>query len=385
MIRVLLIDDEDDALDLLEILLGQIGGVEVVGRYANPLQAIKALAQLPVDAVFLDNQMPGMKGTEVARAIRETLPRIPIVFTTAYAEYAVEAFEIQSTDYLLKPFTKERLQHAVERVKQSLAAFALEALRHTDIPISVHCLGGFHIQLPDQGNRMLSWKTRKERELCAYLVHHEGKPANTASIIEALWPGYDLDKAKTYLYTCLSYLRKSLADYRIPIQINKTDQGFIAACDGATIDVTVFEHLLRIAISEEEADERLYDRMNRMYKGEYMEACDYGWAAAKQLEIKAAYIRSLRKWYARFRSQDQMALAVDSLQRVLTLAPDSEGDGRELIGLHLESGNRSEALRVYQQLEQAVRVQLGAELEGGTLRLLRQSIEPAEWQAQGDR
>jgi two-component system LytT family response regulator len=179
MIRVMLIDDEEDALDLLEILLGQIGGFEVVGTYVNPIQAIDDLSQLSVDAVFIDNQMPGMKGTVAARAIREMLPLVPIVFTTAYAEYAVEAFEIQSTDYLLKPLTKERLLNAVARIKQSLSTASMEASLNASSPFEIRCLGGFYIQLPYNGNRILSWKTKKERELCAYLIHHEGKPAIT--------------------------------------------------------------------------------------------------------------------------------------------------------------------------------------------------------------
>lgn len=383
MMRLLLVDDEEDALDLLEILLGQIGGVEVAGRYVNPVQAIEELANLSVDAVFLDNQMPGMKGTEAARAIRKRLPQIPIVFTTAYAEYAVEAFEIQSTDYLLKPFRKERLQDAVARIKQSLSVSSMEARMNASIPCAIQCFGGFHIQLPDNGNRTLAWKTKKERELCAYLVHHEGKPANTASIIEALWPGYDLDKAKTYLYTCLSYLRKSLSENHVPIRINKADQGFAAEWDGLTVDATEFERLLHRVLSDEATDERLYHQIQPIYKGEYMEACDFGWAAARQREIKTTYIRALRKWFSHFRHQGQTVFAVDSMQRVLTLSPDSEADGRELIQLHLEAGNRNEALRVFMQLEQAVRDQLGAELEEDTVRLLRQTMTQTEWQARG--
>ncbi|MNH44956.1 hypothetical protein D3C79_1072650 [compost metagenome] len=69
-----------------------------------------------------------------------------------------------------------------------------------DAPLPVQCLGGFHIYLPGIANKdkVLSWRTRKERELCAYLLHHEGRPVNSAAIIEALWPEHDLDKAETY-------------------------------------------------------------------------------------------------------------------------------------------------------------------------------------------
>ncbi|MGO4499610.1 response regulator [Paenibacillus sp. 2RAB27] len=378
MIRVMLIDDEEDALDLLEILLGQIGNIHIVGTYMNPIQAIEALANSPVDAVFLDNQMPGMKGTEVARKIRSRLPRMPIVFTTAYAEYAVEAFEIQSTDYLLKPFTIDRLQNTVARIKQSLSESVIQVRQSGSMAPTVNCLGGFHIGLPSDENKVLTWKTKKEKELCAFLIHYAGKSVNTASIIEALWLGYDLNKAKTYLYTCLSYLRRSLAEHQIPIHIRKADQGFVAVVDGITVDVTEFEQLLSNTWAEAEMDERSYDKMNQMYTGEYMEACDFSWATAKQLEIKATYVRVLRKWYGYFQSQGNRTLAVDSMQKILSLAPDSEIDGRELIKLHLKMGNRNEAYRICLQLEQSVRLQLGAELEEETLRLVQQMKDMME-------
>ncbi|WP_217593575.1 response regulator [Cohnella sp. GbtcB17] len=379
MIRVVLIDDEEDALDLLEILLGQMADIEIAGRYVNPVQALGALERLSVDAVFLDNQMPGIMGTEAARRIRQTLPKLPIIFTTAYSEYAVEAFEIQSTDYLLKPFTMDRLQNAVARIRQSLPQPTSQSdpdgnAASSAAPV-VQCLGGFQVHAPEAGKGGVSWKTKKEKELCAYLIHYEGKSASAAAIIEALWPGYDLNKAKTYLYTCLSYLRKTLMEHRVPIGIRKFDQGFAAELEGVTVDVAAFERCLGDASSVE--DTSVYGRMNRLYQGEYMDACDFGWALPRQLELRASYIRALRAWHASFRRQGRRELAADSLERILALAPESEQDGRELMRLHLEAGDRHEACRVGRQLEQAVRIQLGAELEDETLKLLRQATDDA--------
>lgn len=407
MIRVMLIDDEEDALDLLEILLGQLGNVQVVGRFMNPVEAIEVIRTLqsnggesPIDAVFLDNRMPGMNGMEVARAIRQMIPQMPIIFTTAHAEYAVEAFEIQSIDYLLKPFTPDRLQNAVTRVQYSMSHSSLsssspnppQAGHIENSSAAIQCLGGFQIRLPGNGGRVLSWKTKKEKELCALLIHVEGESLSTAAILEAIWPGYDLNKAKTYLYTCLSYLRKTLTDHHIPIRIHKVHQGFVAEWDGMTLDVAEFkqlisqfklpgiqsDHLTRNTTAIE-MDVQLYDQMNQMYKGDYMDACDFRWAEPRQLEVRGAYIRALRVWHAHFRKQDNASFAVDSLQRILELIPDSEQDGRELIRLHLDMGNRSEAHRVGSQLEQAVCHQLGAELEAETVLLIQQTREKAEW------
>jgi len=154
--------------------------------------------------------------------------------------------------------------------------------------------------------------------------------------------------------------------------VEKAGSGFAARLGGATADVTQLEAMLDGILSAEEADERLYDKINGLYRGEYMEGCDYNWALARRESIKTKYIRSLRRFYRLFRRRGDAARAADSLQRVLAIAPDSEADGRELILLHLETGNRKEALRIYRGLEQAVRVQLGAELEEDTARLYRQ-------------
>ncbi|GKU80494.1 response regulator [Paenibacillus sp. L3-i20] len=382
MIRVMLIDDEEDALNLLEILLEKIGNINVIGRYINPIEAIEALGNSPVDAVFLDNQMPGMKGTEAARKIRGMLPKIPIVFITAYAEYAVEAFEVQSIDYLLKPLTIDRLQNTIERIKQTLPESVIQIRQSASITPTVRCLGGFHIVLSSDENKVLTWKTKKEKELCAFLIHYAGRSVSTASIIEALWPGYDLNKAKTYLYTCLSYLRSSLAKHHIPIHIHKADVGFGITLDGLTVDVIEFKQLLSDMLSKEDIDEKAYKKVNQMYKGEYMEACDFGWAIARQLEIKSLYVRVLRKWYTHFQSQGNLTLAMESMQNLLQLTPDSEIDGRELIKLHLKQGNRNEAYRVCMQLEHAVRFQLGTELEEETLWLFEQAKNKTERQSQ---
>jgi len=364
MIRVMLVDDEEDALNLLEILLRQMGDVEVIGRYVNPAQAIEALRMTPVDAVFLDNEMPGMNGMAAARKMREIQPEVPIIFTTAHAEYAVEAFEIQSTDYLLKPLAPSRLQHSVSRIKPT----GSRPGNRTDG--SIQCMGGFSITLPGV-NRVLSWKTNKEKELCAFLIHHGEKYVDTALIIESIWPGYDLNKAKTYLYTCLSYLRKSILEHQLPIRVEKSGMGFAVRLNGAKVDWMELEASLDEMLSAEKPDGRLYDKINALYKGAYMEGCDYHWSVFKQEAINIRYLRMLRTMYQHARQSGNMTLAEDSLQRVLSIAPDAEADGRELIRLHLEAGNRSEALRIYRQLELVVREQLGVELEEETIKLYK--------------
>lgn len=120
MIRALVADDEAPAREELKHLLGEMEGVEVVGEARDGPAAWEAINTLNPDLVFLDIRMPGLTGIELAHALSdsETAPRI--VFVTAYDQYAVEAFETEALDYILKPVETERLAATVERARKAI-------------------------------------------------------------------------------------------------------------------------------------------------------------------------------------------------------------------------------------------------------------------------
>ncbi len=117
-LRAVLVDDEQLARDELGYLLGQVGGVEVVGEADNGLEALTAIGRLQPDVVFLDVQMPGLTGFEVARRLLDSGAPSQIVFVTAYDQHAIEAFEVNAVDYLLKPVEASRLELAVQRARR---------------------------------------------------------------------------------------------------------------------------------------------------------------------------------------------------------------------------------------------------------------------------
>ena len=119
MIRVLLVDDEAPARSRLRRLLGDHDDFEVVGEAADGPEALERVASLEPDVVFLDIQMPGATGLEVARTL--TPPRPHVVFCTAYDQHAIDAFELHAIDYLMKPASRQRLDKALERLRQRVA------------------------------------------------------------------------------------------------------------------------------------------------------------------------------------------------------------------------------------------------------------------------
>lgn len=118
-IRVVIVDDEELALNLLASILADIEGIDLVAECRNGREAVEAVSKYNPDVMFLDIQMPEMNGFDVIAAIQgDILPLV--IFTTAYAEYAVNAFKIQAVDYVLKPLTEENITESISRARAIL-------------------------------------------------------------------------------------------------------------------------------------------------------------------------------------------------------------------------------------------------------------------------
>ncbi len=121
-LRVMVVDDEQLARDELCYQLGQLAQVEVVAQAGNGLEALSAADRDEPDLVFLDIQMPGLSGLEVARHLLERETPVPaLVFVTAFDRHAIEAFEVNAVDYLLKPVDTARLEQALARARRRLS------------------------------------------------------------------------------------------------------------------------------------------------------------------------------------------------------------------------------------------------------------------------
>ncbi len=119
VLRVVIVDDEPLARAVVREFLGSHAGVDVVAECGNGFDAVKAVSELAPDLLFLDVQMPKLSGFEVLELVGR---EVPVIFTTAYDQYALRAFEVHAVDYLLKPFSAERLAEALARARARLAA-----------------------------------------------------------------------------------------------------------------------------------------------------------------------------------------------------------------------------------------------------------------------
>jgi two-component system LytT family response regulator len=118
-LRAVIVDDEPLARAVMREFLGAHDDVEIVAECGNGFDAVKAVTELSPDLMFLDVQMPKLDGFEVLELLGR---EVPVIFTTAFDKYALRAFDVHAVDYLLKPFSEERLAEALDRARQRLAA-----------------------------------------------------------------------------------------------------------------------------------------------------------------------------------------------------------------------------------------------------------------------
>lgn len=140
-LRTIVVDDESLARRGLKVRLSALDGVDVVAECRNGREALAAIGEHAPDLVFLDIQMPGMTGFDVIRALQsEDLPAI--LFVTAYDEFAIDAFEVNAVDYLLKPIDDERLASALEKVRMRLGRNRAQAQKNLLLRLLGELTGG---------------------------------------------------------------------------------------------------------------------------------------------------------------------------------------------------------------------------------------------------
>jgi DNA-binding NarL/FixJ family response regulator len=140
MLKTVLIDDERPALKALEYLLKQIPTIEIIGAFTDVDQAMQQIRNDPIDLLFLDIDMPKQNGIATAKKVLAENSAIHIVFVTAYSQFAVEAFEVNATDYIMKPVSKKRLDKTLERITQKHLPLDSSVIRQKQTDFLNHVL-----------------------------------------------------------------------------------------------------------------------------------------------------------------------------------------------------------------------------------------------------
>ncbi|AOM84068.1 response regulator [Salisediminibacterium beveridgei] len=321
--RVMTVDDEVLALDYIENLLMRTDEVTTIERTQDPVTALEKIAQDHYDVVFLDIEMPGMNGLVMADQLTETSPATDIVFVTAHREYAIEAFELEAMDYLVKPVRFDRLKKTIERLVRNKRKEVSLNISGTTIEISIQ----HAIKITDENNNEheLNWRTAKARELFLYLLHHQNKTVSKAEIVEMIWSGVSVQKAYSQLYTAVYHIRKTLSPFHEHLQLINVDEGYRLKVEKTNVDIFEWKKVL---LETEEyianGSSKTIETKLEQYDGDYLAYSDLVWPEEERVNHQLIWREKAMALAMHFEQNHQWDRALRWYTKVLYRNPLDE-------------------------------------------------------------
>jgi len=201
--KILAIDDSEKALKLLTNSISEVRPMAQVFPFSKPSELLAFAKVNPCDIAFLDIQIWGMNGLEIAKKLKEMNPRINIIFVTAYSQYAKDAFELHPSGYILKPVMKEAVEREIENLRHPVN-------HKLNSRIYVQTFGNFEIFFY---GTPLKFRRSKTKELLAYLIDRNGAAVNINELCAVLWENEgDTENLKAYLRKLISDLLQTLRE-----------------------------------------------------------------------------------------------------------------------------------------------------------------------------
>ena len=193
------VDDEILMLGALTAAIKASPDISAVTQFSGCEEAFDFVKDNPVDVAFLDINMRGMGGLNLAKKIRSVRPDCKIVFCTGYEEYAIPAFKLHASGYLMKPVSAEDVQEEIDNIK---------GVRQQEKPLAAKCFGNFEVYA---NGEKLVFKRSKTKELLAFLIDRNGSGVTVAEIEVALWESDEERKNQNYIHQLFHDLRQTLA------------------------------------------------------------------------------------------------------------------------------------------------------------------------------
>ena len=192
------VDDEPLMLGALVKAISASPDITNVMQFSGCNETLDFIKDNTADVAFLDINMRGMGGLALAEKIIELCPECKIVFCTGYEEYAVSAFKLHASGYLMKPIAAEDVQIEIDNIK---------GMRQGEKILTVNCFGNFEVYV---NGEKLTFKRSKTKEMFAFLVDRNGAGVTAAEICSVLWENGDVQKNQNYIHQLFRDLRQAL-------------------------------------------------------------------------------------------------------------------------------------------------------------------------------
>lgn len=252
--RIFAADDEPLALDMLCTAISTAVPDACVEAFSKPSALLAFAAENPADVAFLDINMRGMSGVELAVRIKSYLPDCNIIFVTGHEEYTGDAMAIHASGYILKPVTPEKVLLELSDLRRPI-------IPKSDAMLRIKCFGNFDVFTPDGAK--LCFARSKAKELLAYLVYRSGASCSVREIAAALFEDAEYNKRQQgYVQKIISSMMQTLKAAGVEAVVNKTYNSIAIDVKRVNCDYYRFAELDAAALNA--------------YTGEFMS--QYAWA-----------------------------------------------------------------------------------------------------------
>jgi len=358
MLNAVVVDDEKHALKRLKTLVIEFESLNLIGSYRDAENCLKELKSnnLP-NVIFLDIQMPGFNGLEIAQEIQDIDEEVDIVFITAHKNYAIDAFELNALDYLLKPISKKRFKKSVKRLIENQKKVEIKKEK-----IRVNSFG--ELELIYQNQKLnIQWPTLKTEELFLLLLTHKGNFVTNDKLAGQLWPDKTQQKAKDVLYTSIYSLRKIFKEKGFKKVITSKHGYYSLNLEKFELTLLKFKNLVNKIQSNSSISYKQVDELIDVYQGFFLKNKDYEWVDKYKVKLEREYKKALLKSADFYYQQQKYEKAEKILKLILETDFLFDSAQKKLIRLFKSKGRKDLAKSQYKKYKSTLIKELGIELK----------------------
>ena len=354
MLNTIIVDDEIHALERMKKFVVEFESLNLVASYREAETCLKELKDndLP-DVVFLDIQMPGVNGLELAQEIQDIDEKIDIVFITAYKNYAVDAFELNALDYLLKPISEKRFKKTVNRLVGNQDSTEVKAEK-----IKVNSFGQLELTYQEQ-KLDIKWPTKKSQELFLLLLTHKGNFVTNDRLAGQLWPDKRQQRATDILYTTIYSLRKVFREAGFK-KIIASKRGYYSLnLEKFDLALLEFENLVNKIKSNASTSSKQVERLIKIYQGSFLENKDYEWLDKYKVKLEKEYKKALLKAADNYYQEQNYKKSKELLKLILEIDFLYDSAQKKLIKVFKSQGRKDLAKSQYKKYQCTLTRDLG--------------------------
>lgn len=302
----MIVEDEVNILKYMQRKLSKYDIFQVEAAFSSSEEALQAFEGINPEVVFLDIEMPKINGIDLARKIKSKKQEVYIIFTTAYSQYAVDAFGVEAVDYLMKPVSDEDILRVIKRINKlenlnNPKTEVISAKKSEEQWLPISCFGKF--QVLDRDSQVVKWPTKKAEELFAYFVMHKGQYISKWKLLELFWGDMDEERGLNNLYNTIYRIKQTKKNLNYEMTIKKVNDGYILEAQGLISDFDRLNMWMSTNSRMEHIEE--LEKVFFEYTSPLLGNRDYSWSFSMEEQVSRLYDSLCSELLSYYREKDR--------------------------------------------------------------------------------